>query len=96
MRSGTSPSKQDSTKSILQTHAASKWSAPGLLIVMFSGSLASVDWIMSLDPHWYSTIFGLYCIAGGAGCFFAITTLIAQGFQKSGELKNSITTGPLS
>jgi hypothetical protein len=83
--------KQDTTKSILQTHAASKWSAPGLLIVMFSGSLASFDWVMSLDPHWYSTIFGLYCIAGGAGCFFAITTLIAQGFQKSGELKHSIT-----
>ncbi|HEY3826796.1 MAG TPA: hypothetical protein VGL82_19690 [Bryobacteraceae bacterium] len=84
--------KQDTTKSIEQTKAASRWSAPGLLIVMFSGSLASFDWIMSLDPHWYSTIFGLYCIAGGAGCFFAIVTLVAQGFQSSGELKNSITT----
>jgi len=83
--------KQDKTKSIMQMHAASKWSAPGLLVVMFGGSLASFDWIMSLNPHWYSTIFGLYCIAGGAGAFFAIITLIAQGFQSGGELKHSIT-----
>ena len=84
-------SKQDKTKSILQTHAASKWSAPGLLVVMYAGSFASFDWVMSLNPHWYSTIFGLYCIAGGAGAFWAIITLIAQGFQASGELKHSIT-----
>ena len=84
-------SKQDKTKSILQTHAASRWSAPGLLVVMYAGSFASFDWVMSLNPHWYSTIFGLYCIAGGAGAFWAITTLIAQGFQAAGELKHSIT-----
>lgn len=84
-------SKQDTTKSIKQMHMASKWSAPGLLIVMFGGSIASFDWIMSLDPHWYSTIFGIYCIAGGAGAFFGIITLIAQGFQNNGELKHSIT-----
>ena len=83
--------KQDKTRSIQQTHAASRWSAPGLLVVMYAGSFASFDWVMSLNPHWYSTIFGLYCIAGGAGAFWAITTLIAQGFQAAGELKHSIT-----
>lgn len=83
--------KQDKTRSIQQTHAASRWSAPGLLVVMYAGSFASFDWIMSLNPHWYSTIFGLYVIAGGAGAFFAVITLIAQGFQASGELKHSIT-----
>ena len=35
-------------------------SAPGLLIYVLLMSLAAVDWIMSLDPHWYSTIFGLW------------------------------------
>lgn len=83
--------KQDGTKSIRQMHAASRWSAPGLLVVMYAGSFASFDWVMSLDPHWYSTIFGLYCIAGGAGCFWAVTTLISQAFQGAGELKHSIT-----
>ncbi len=34
-------------------------SAPGLLVYVITMTFASVDWIMSLDPHWYSTIFGL-------------------------------------
>jgi hypothetical protein len=83
--------KQDKSKSIAQMHACSRWSAPGLFLVMLSGSLAAFDWIMSLDPHWYSTIFGIYVLAGSAVAMMAIVTLIATGFQSFGELKNSIT-----
>jgi len=39
-------------------------SAPGLLIYVVLMSLAAVDWIMSLDPHWYSTIFGFIMVVG--------------------------------
>ncbi|HXW03640.1 MAG TPA: hypothetical protein VD833_00295 [Vicinamibacterales bacterium] len=39
-------------------------SAPGLLLLVLTVTFASVDWIMSLDPHWYSTIFGLLTVAG--------------------------------
>ncbi len=39
-------------------------SAPGLLVYILLMSLAAVDWIMSLDPHWYSTIFGLIMVVG--------------------------------
>jgi hypothetical protein len=39
-------------------------SAPGLLIYTLSMSLASFDWIMSLDPSWYSTIYGLIQVVG--------------------------------
>jgi hypothetical protein len=39
-------------------------SAPGLLIYVLLISLAAVDWIMSLTPHWYSTIFGLILVVG--------------------------------
>ena len=37
-----------------------------LFVVVFalSFSMASVDWLMSLDPHWYSTIFAVYVFAG--------------------------------
>ena len=34
-------------------------------MLLLGVTLASFDWIMSLDPHWYSTIFGVYCFAGG-------------------------------
>ncbi len=39
-------------------------SAPGLLIYVITMTFASVDWIMSLDPTWYSTIFGFLLVAG--------------------------------
>jgi hypothetical protein len=82
--------KQDSTHSIKQMHAISAWSAPGLFFTVVVGSLASFDWLMSLQPAWYSTIFGLYYLAGGALTFMAMTTLICMGFARSGLLTNSI------
>jgi len=41
-----------------------KVSAPGLLFLVLTVTFASVDWIMSIDPHWFSTIFGLLTIGG--------------------------------
>ncbi|HZL33798.1 MAG TPA: hypothetical protein VFC78_00725 [Tepidisphaeraceae bacterium] len=39
-------------------------SALGLVLYVLSMSLASVDWLMSLEPHWYSTVFGFIICAG--------------------------------
>ena len=39
-------------------------SGPGLMFYGFSITFAAVDWVMSLDPHWYSTIYGLLFLAG--------------------------------
>ena len=54
-------------------------SAPGLLIYVVTMTFASVDWIMSLDPTWYSTIFGFILVAGQglAGLALAIAVLAA-------------------
>lgn len=41
---------------------AKRWSALGLLVHLLIGSLAAVDWIMSLTPQWHSTTFGLLVI----------------------------------
>src|SRR5262249_3423338 len=32
-------------------------SAPGLIVYVLTITFASIDWVMSLEPHWYSTIF---------------------------------------
>lgn len=39
-------------------------SGPGLVLYGFTATFAAVDWIMSLEPRWYSTIFGLLNIGG--------------------------------
>jgi hypothetical protein len=39
-------------------------SAGGLLLYALTITFASIDWVMSLDPHWYSTIFGILFMGG--------------------------------
>jgi hypothetical protein len=36
------------------------WAAPGILVYGLTITLAVTDWIMSLDPSWFSTIFGMF------------------------------------
>jgi len=83
--------KQDKERSARQMNIIARWSAPGLFLVVVVGSLAAFDWLMSLEPKWYSTIFGLYILAGGALTFMSFVTLICLGFRRAGILKNSIT-----
>jgi hypothetical protein len=53
-------------------------SAPGLLVYVITMTFASVDWIMSLDPHWYSTIFGLiFVVAQGLTAFSLVISVLA-------------------
>lgn len=62
-----------------------------MLILTITVTMASVDWVMSLNPHWYSTIFGVYVFSGGALSFMALVTLIAIGLRSAGFLRKSIT-----
>ena len=52
-------------------------SAPGLLAYVITMTFASIDWVMSLDPHWYSTIYGLIFVSaqGLAGLALVIAVL---------------------
>ncbi len=52
--------------------------------------LASVDWIMSLDPHWYSTIFGIYNFAGLFSSALAMIVLAVLWTRRSGVLADFV------
>ncbi len=56
--------KQDKTNDPKLTIKAQVLSAPSILFFALSISFAGFDWVMSIDPHWYSTIFGVYIFAG--------------------------------
>jgi len=53
-------------------------SAGGLLFYGYSVTFMCIDWVMSIDPHWFSTIFGMLFIAGQglSALAFLITLLI--------------------
>ena len=54
-----------------------RWSAGGLAVFILSMTLAAFDWLMSITPHWYSTIYGLYVIIGQAVSAMAFVALMA-------------------
>ncbi len=66
-------------------------SAPGILIFAVTVTFASFDWIMSLDPHWYSTIFGVYLFSGSLLAGLSFLTFMAIYFRGKGVLDKSIT-----
>jgi hypothetical protein len=51
-----------------------------------TASFASIDWIMSLTPHWYSTIFGVYFFAGSFVGFIALLSVVTVAMQRAGLL----------
>ncbi len=70
---------QDETGDHEITRRMRRASAPGLLLFALSVTFFAFDWVMSLNAHWYSTIFGLYFFAGSVMAFFAFMALTALG-----------------
>jgi predicted secreted protein len=81
---------QDEDSSLRRVRRAVAWSGPGLAALMITVTMAAVDWLMSLEPHWYSTIFGIYIFAGGGLAFLAMLILLCQAFRRGGLLADAI------
>ena len=55
---------------------ATAFSGPTMVIYVLVITFATVDWVMSLDPHWFSTIWGLLFVVGWALSTFCFSILI--------------------
>lgn len=64
--------------------------APGILFLALSMAFASFDWLMSLDPHWFSTMFGVYFFAMSFQAFLALAILIFFFLQGRGILTDVV------
>jgi hypothetical protein len=51
-------------------------SAPGMCLFVLTVTFMSVDWVMSLDAHWYSTIFGVLALGQQGLSTLAFTILV--------------------
>ncbi len=83
---------QDTSGDPTHTSKMERLSAPTVLLFALTLTFAAFDFIMSLDPYWFSTIFGVYFFAGSALAFFAAVSLLALFLQRSGRLLSSIST----
>ncbi|MBN2446531.1 MAG: quinol:cytochrome C oxidoreductase [Phycisphaerae bacterium] len=63
----------------------------GMVIYGLTVTFFSIDLIMSMTPHWYSTIYGVYYFSGSAVGFFALLALTMVLLQSAGRARNVIT-----
>jgi len=82
--------KQDGTRDPGTTVAMQRRAAPFMILFALSLSFMGFDWIMSLDPHWFSTIFGVYIFAGAALSAMAFITLVILWLRREGWLTATI------
>jgi hypothetical protein len=62
---------------------------PGLILYGFTISFAAIDWVMSIDPSWISTIFGLVILIGevlSAMCFAIVIERILYSYKPMSEM----------
>ena len=83
--------RQDATGDAALSVAMKARSAPAMVAFAVTISFAAFDWLMSLDPAWFSTIFGVYYFAGSAVAVYATLPLCAFLLQRAGLLRASVT-----
>jgi hypothetical protein len=66
-------------------------SAGGLLLYVLTMTLASFDWIMSRDPHWFSTIYGALIIVGQGLTAFAVLIITLSWLSRRQPMSQALT-----
>jgi hypothetical protein len=69
--------EQDETAKPELTRRLQSLSGPGLVIFGLTVTYASVDWVMSLEPHWFSTIYGMiFMVTEGLAAMSIVTVAV--------------------
>lgn len=82
--------RQDGTRDAAISVGLRRFSGPAVIVLAITQTFAAVDWIMSLDPNWYSTIFGVYWFAGSFVSVFALLTLMAVLLRRAGPMADVV------
>ncbi len=88
--------QQDLTEYTYPTYRTQKLSGPGIVVFFLSVTMASVDWIMSLEPHWFSSIFGIVYIIGQGLITWAFMTIVSVKLSDKAPLNKLLTSQRLS
>jgi hypothetical protein len=66
-------------------------SGPGLLLYGFTVTFASIDWAMSLEPHWFSTIYGMIFMVGQGLATLAFVIAVLVLLSRHAPLSEALT-----
>jgi hypothetical protein len=67
----------------------------GLVLLGLTMTFASIDWMMSLEPHWFSTIYGVLYMGGSVLSAFAVVIPVAVLLAERGPLGDVIVSARL-
>ena len=81
---------QDATGDPAVSARLRRLAGPAIIVLALTQTFASIDWIMSLTPHWYSTMFGVYFFAGSFVGFIALLSVVAAAMRRAGLLDTVI------
>ncbi|MCA8939786.1 MAG: hypothetical protein KDB07_08265, partial [Planctomycetes bacterium] len=87
--------QQDTSSDISHVRNQRKYSAIYLVTLAPTLTLASIDWIMSLDATWFSTMFGVYHFSGGWQASLAMVIVLVAVLRRCGWLRHSVTDNHL-
>jgi hypothetical protein len=79
-------SDTDPERAARASHRLHVLSAAALPLVALAFSFASFDWLMSLQPTWFSTMFPVYVFGGGFVSAIALLTVLSFAAQRAGYL----------
>ncbi|TWU23862.1 hypothetical protein Pla52o_17850 [Novipirellula galeiformis] len=82
---------QDETGERAATDRMQYWSGPAVMLYCGSMTFAMFDWVMSLAPMWFSTMFGVYLFAGSILTAHCILAVAAYLLQKAGAMRDEVT-----
>jgi hypothetical protein len=74
-----------------RAHSLEALSGPGLLAFVIAGTFAAFDWVMSLEAHWYSTIYGLIFIVGQGLAALAFSAMVLRRQARREPLVHVVT-----
>jgi len=85
--------EQDRTGNPILAKRLEEFSGPGLIFWGLTVTFASVDWVMSLEPHWFSTIFGMIFMIIEALGAMALVIVVARILAKYEPYSSAVSPG---
>lgn len=79
--------KEDANGGVLHHANIINWSGGFIVFFGVSSSIAAWDWIMSIDPHWFSTLFGWFVFSSWLVAGISAMTLLTIFLKEAGYLK---------
>jgi hypothetical protein len=83
--------QQDKTTDVAPTIRLRTLSGPGIVIVPLLATFGFVDWIMSIEPAWFSTVFAVVLLSGQILNAFAFAIILLAWFQPLPPFREVVT-----